>query len=569
MLKKTINPIEVVKKQISQAILNAYSKAVENNELVQCDCLCEVELEIPKESGFGDFATNFSMKNAKNLRSAPIKIANAIVKYIDFSDTYIERAEAVNPGFINFFVKNNYYGFVLNTIFSHSDSYGKTQTENPQNIMVEFVSANPTGPMHMGNARGGALGDCLAEILLWCGNDVTREFYANDAGNQIMKYFHSLKARYYALALNDENYPFPEDGYQGDDVKEHAKAYFEKYGDKYLNVDDDTFFNELLMPAIRANMARIKTDLETYRINYDVWFNESTLHESNQVKEVVALLEKSGYTYESDGALWLKSTEFGLEKDDVLMRANGIFTYFAADIAYHYNKFITRGFDRVIDVWGADHHGHVARLKGAMSALGIDSERLDIILMQLVRLVSEGKPVKMSKRTGKAITLADLLAETSVDAARFFFNMRAPDSHFDFDLDLAVAESSQNPVYYVQYAHARICSIIRLLNSEDKKLESIENIDTSLLCAQEEKELITILSQLPQIICNAARDYNPALLTGYAADIASAFHKFYNACRVNCDDQKLLQARLLLCVCTAQVLRNTLTILKISAPEKM
>lgn len=562
-----INPTEVINSQIYKAVNEAYKKAVENNELLSAETGSFV-IEIPKENGFGDFSTNFAMQNAKAFCLPPRKIAEIILKYIDFTDTFISKAEVAGPGFINFFINTSFYSFALNVIFNEKNSFGKTAAKSRKKIMVEFVSANPTGPMHMGNARGGAMGDCLAEILSWSGHDVTREFYINDAGNQIEKFYQSINARYNQL-FKGEDFPFPEDGYRGDDIIELAKEIADIHGDKLINADEDEKRKVFISYGLEKNINKIKNDLSEYRINYDVWFYESTLHGSSEISDTIEILKRNGYTYELDGALWYKATRFGAEKDDVLIRANGIPTYFAADIAYHRNKFCKRGFDKVINIWGADHHGHVARLKGAMTAVGIDESRLDIILMQLVRLVSEGKPVKMSKRTGKSITLRDLLSETSVDAARFFFNLRAADSHFDFDLDLAVSESSQNPVYYVQYAYARISSILRVLQSENISLTKTENIDFTVLEATEEKDLVKALSRLPQEIVNAAKDYDPSMITRYVTEIASLFHKFYNACRVKCEDENLLYARLLICECTRIVLKNSLDLLKITAPEKM
>ncbi len=433
--------------------------------------------------------------------------------------------------------------------------------------MVEFVSANPTGPMHLGNARGGALGDCLASVLDAAGYEVTREFYVNDAGNQIAKFAASLEARY--LELYKENVEFPEDGYHGEDIAVRAKEFADIHGDKYLNAPEQERRDALVAYALPKNVEGLRADLEKYRIVYDVWFRESELYKDGLVDKVIDILKDKGATYEQDGALWYRATDFGAEKDEVLVRSNGIPTYFAGDIAYHYNKFNVRGFERVINVWGADHHGHVARLKGAMDAVGLDGSRLDIVLMQLVRLVRDGEPVRMSKRTGKAITLTDLLEEIPIDAARFFFNLREPRSHFDFDLDLAVSESSDNPVYYVQYAHARICSILKNLHAEGIETENFSGADLMLLREADELALIKHLAALPGEINAAAREYDPARITRYTIDLASAFHRFYNSCRVKDCDAPLRLARTALCAATKQVLANCLTLLKITAPETM
>ena len=447
--------------------------------------------------------------------------------------------------------------------------YGRSDVGGGKKVMVEFVSANPTGPMHMGNARGGAIGDCLAAALDFAGYEVTREFYVNDAGNQIAKFGKSLEARYLQLFLGEEAVEFPEDGYHGEDIKTRAREFADLHGDRYVNAPSEERLQALIAYALPANVEGLRRDLEKYRITYDVWFSEQSLHDSGAVMDAVKLLTSRGMTYEKDGAVWYKGTEMGEEKDEVLVRANGIPTYFAADIAYHYNKFAVRGFDRVIDVWGADHHGHVARMKGAMDAIGLSGDKLDIVLMQLVRLMKDGQPYKMSKRTGKAITLTDLLEEIPIDAARFFFNMREPNSTLDFDLDLAVEETNQNPVYYVQYAHARICSIFKNLAAEGITPRAVTPEELDRLTAPEERELIRQIASLPDEIIAAAHNYDPARMTHYVIDAATLFHKFYNACRVKGEDESLMQARLALCQATRTVLENVLGLLKISAPESM
>ena len=434
--------------------------------------------------------------------------------------------------------------------------------------MVEFVSANPTGPMHMGNARGGALGDCLASVLDAAGYDVWREFYINDAGNQIEKFGLSLEVRYLQLFLGDQAPEMPEDAYHGDDIREHARHYADEHGDTLVALPSDQRRKALVAYALPLNIEKMKADLLKYRIEYDQWFRESSLHDDGEVREVLDLLGQKGLTYEKDGALWYKASENGGEKDEVLVRANGTPTYFAADIAYHRNKF-RRGFDTCIDVWGADHHGHVARMKGAMDAVGLDGSKLQVVLIQLVRLMRDGEVVRMSKRSGKAIQLADLLDEVPVDAARFFFNLREANSRMDFDLDLAVEQSASNPVYYVQYAHARICSLFRNLQSEGVTLRPCSPEELSLLSAPEEKELIRHLAAYPGEIVAAAKDYDPARMTRYCMDLASLFHKFYNACRVKGEEERLLQARLSLCAAARYTLKNALILLKIDAPESM
>ncbi len=563
-----VNPILTVENQLSEKLLKAYNNALINNELEKIE-IGTITIEVSKEKGHGDFACNFAMQYAKLLKLPPRKVAEIIIKYIDFSNTYIDKCEIAGPGFINFFANKDFFSFVLESIINNGNDYGKSKSQNPQKIMVEFVSANPTGPMHMGNARGGALGDCLAQVLHWAGNEVSREFYVNDAGNQIEKFYQSLNARYFQKYKGEQNFPFPEDGYQGEDIKERIEEFSLINGDKFLNSNEDQRRKALIDYALNKNIEIIKNDLATYRINYDNWFYESTLYNSGELDDTIKILKDNGYTYENEGALWYKATNFGAEKDEVLIRANGFPTYFAADIAYHRNKFLKRNFDIAINIWGADHHGHIARLKGAMDAIGIDSSRLNIILIQMVRLMSDGKPVKMSKRTGKSITLKDLLIETSIDAARFFFNLRAADSHFDFDLDLAIEQSSQNPVYYVQYAFARISSILRHIEDEGIKIKPLNKVNLNLLTQDEELVLIKYLASFPQEILESAKYYDPSRITRYAIELASLFHKFYNSVRVKNDNEQLMQARLLLCNCVKTVIGNSLNLLKITAPERM
>jgi len=546
------------KTEVEALIRDAFAAAEAQGKLQGGQPLPAFTVEIPADSSHGDFATNAAMVSAKTFRSAPVKIAGALVECMDFSKArYIDRAEIAGPGFINFFVSPVWFADIVAGVLEAGDDYGRSDYGKGEKVMVEFVSANPTGPMHMGNARGGAIGDCLAAAMDACGYDVTREFYINDAGNQIEKFGLSLEARYLQIFKGEEAVPFPEDGYHGEDIKERAQQYADIHGDSLLNCSE------------QERRQKLRTDLEKYRITYDVWFPESTLHQSGAVKAVVDELTQRGMTYEKDGAVWYKATEFGGEKDEVLVRANGNPTYFTADIAYHRNKFVDRHFDRVINVWGADHHGHVARLKGAMDAIGLDGSKLDIVLMQLVRLMKDGEPYRMSKRTGKSITLSDLTDLVPIDAARFFFNMREPNSTLDFDLDLAVEESSQNPVYYVQYAHARICSILKNLQAQNIQPKDCDSQQLMLLNSSEEKELIRKLAQCPQEIINAAKNYDPARMTHYLMDVATLFHKFYNACRVQGEDEALMQARISLCLATRVVLANLLKLLKINAPQSM
>lgn len=559
--------IENLKNTLAEKLEEAYKKAVSSGELADTDELV-INLEEPREKANGDYSSNMAMLLAKNLKTAPRNIAQAIVSHIEIGG-FIDKCEVAGAGFINFYLNNSWLYPVIEEIEKKGKDFGKSDIGKNQKYMIEFVSANPTGPMHMGNARGGALGDCLAELLSWAGYDVTREFYINDAGNQIEKFANSLEARYLQIYLGEDKVEFPEDGYQGDDIKEHAAAFAKINGDKYVETSSEERKAALVDYALEKNVAALKTDLENYRIFYDVWFRESVLHESGAVNEVIELFKKSGHTYEKDGALWFKSTDFGEEKDNVLVRANGIPTYFAADVAYHRNKIETRGFDKVIDIWGADHYGHVARMKNALAALGIEPDKLDVIIMQLVRLMQDGKPARMSKRTGKSITLNVLLEDISIDAARFFFNLRQADSHMDFDLDLARKQDSDNPVYYVQYAHARMCSILNLLKEDGICVENYDNLNVSLLKEPQEIELLKKLAALPEEIKAAALIYEPSKITRYCIELATMFHAFYNACHVRGVDEELSKARLKLVDSTRIVLSNVLTMLSIDAPERM
>ncbi len=562
-----MNHIQNAMREAEKIILSAYEKACEKGELPKGEIRQPV-IEIPKDLSHGDYASSFAMQNTKILGKAPKVIAEAIKNNACLEGTCFDSMTVLGPGFINFKLADKWFSDVLLNIAEEGDDYGKLKCEKPQKIMVEFVSANPTGPMHMGNARGGVLGDSLANVLKMAGNDVTKEFYVNDAGNQIEKFACSIDARYMQIIKGEENYPFPEDGYHGDDIRVIAKELYDRDGEIYLDMSEEERHKAYIKYGLKKNIAKMQADLERYRIKYDVWFFESELHNSGYVKETVDLLTEKGYTYEADGALWLKSTAFGCEKDDVLMRGNGFYTYFAADIAYHRNKFEKRGFDKVINIWGADHHGHVARLKAALDALGLDgTNRLEIVLMQLVRLMRDGEVVRMSKRTGKAISLSDLLDEVPCDAARYFFNSRAADTHLEFDLGLAVREDSENPVYYCQYAHARICSI--LANIERDGVTVNKTPDLSLLSSKEERDLIREVAKMPEEIRVAAANRDPSVLNRYAVSVASAFHKFYGVSRIRDAEPDIRDARVFLIKCTADVIRNTLAGFGVTAPTQM
>ena len=553
--------------ELREAIEAAIKAAVADGSLPEAD-IPAFTLEVPADRSHGDWACNAAMAGARAFRLAPRKIAEAVVSHLDLAPTYFDRCEIAGPGFLNFFLNPRFYADVLRDVEALGRDYGRSDFGKGEKVMVEFVSANPTGPMHMGNARGGALGDCLAAVLDAAGYDVWREFYVNDAGNQIEKFGVSLEARYLQIYKGEDAVEFPEDGYHGDDIREHAQNYANEFGDKLLAVSPEERRAALVQYALPKNIARMQRDLEKYRIHYDRWFLESTLHEDGELNEVVEILKNKGLTYEKEGALWYRATDFGAEKDEVLIRQNGNPTYFTADIAYHRNKF-NRGFTRCIDVWGADHHGHVARMKGAMDAVGLDGSKLDVVLIQLVRLVRAGEVVRMSKRSGKAIQLADLLDEVPIDAARFLFNMREANTQMDFDLDLAVQEDSQNPVYYVQYAHARICSLFQKLAGEGLTLRPCTSEELALLSAPEEIELLRHIASYTDEIVAAARGYDPARITRYVITLANLFHSFYNACRIGGEEDSLAHARLQLCSAVLTVIRNVLGMFKITAPERM
>lgn len=550
--------------QVRELVMNALGICVRDG-IFPAEPINQFNVERPADPKNGDVSTNAAMVCAKAFKTAPRKIAEEIVKKIDLGETYFEKCEVAGAGFINFFFSGSWYRDVINAVLSEKDNYGSTDLGKGKSVLVEFVSANPTGPMHIGNARGGAIGDCLSAVLEKAGYSVAREFYVNDAGNQIEKFKTSLEIRY--LQIYKPETELPEDAYQGQDIVEHAKAFNDVYGDKYVNADSEERRQALCDFALPKNIQTLHDDLGKYRISYDKWFTESSLHESGAVNEIVEKLKESGYTYELEGALWFRSSELGDEKDRVLVRANGVPTYFVPDIAYHYNKLVTRGFDKAIDVLGADHHGYVPRMKAALKALGVDENRLDVVIMQMVRLVRDGEVYKLSKRSGKAITLATLLDEVPIDAARFFFNLREANSHFDFDLDLAASESSQNPVYYVQYAHARICSVLN--KAKDEGIEPSGSLDTSYFNTLDEKELIKFIATLPDAVNDAAKNYDPARMTRYVIELATLYHKFYNNCRILGESNDIMQARLTLCLAVKQLIFNILTMLKVTVPEKM
>ena len=558
--------VKETQKELREKILDALGRAIANGEL-PAEPLPAFNIEKPANSANGDFSSNIALAGAKAFKKAPRMIAQSIAENIDLEDTLFEKVEIAGPGFLNFYLSQRYYSEIVKDVINKGDAYGASDYGNGKKVLVEFVSANPTGPMHIGNARGGAIGDCLAAVLEKAGYNVSREFYVNDAGNQIEKFATSLEVRY--LQLYKDGIEIPEDAYKGADIIEHAKNFAAEYGDRFVEASSEERRKALVDFALPKNIAGLERDLLQYRIKYDNWFKESTLHADGSVAKIIEKFKELGVTYEQDGALWFKASEFGNDKDVVLIRANGIPTYIVPDIAYHYNKLVTRGYDKAVDVLGADHHGYVPRMKAALSALGIDENRLYCVIMQMVRLVRDGETIKLSKRSGKAITLTTLLDEIPIDAARFFFNLREPNSHFDFDLDLAAQETSQNPVYYVQYAHARICSIIKKAENSGVTLRTPTDAELDLLTSAEETELIRHLSSLTDEVITAAKTYDPARITHFVIELATLFHKFYNAQRVIADDEGLMQARLYLCIAVKDTIKNILTMLKISVPESM
>ena len=580
-----INMIQNAKDQVLALTEKAYEAAAAAGKL-PAGVSVRAGVEIPKDPANGDYTTTFALAAAKAMKMRPRDIAEVLLENIDLEGSYFASAEIAGAGFLNFRLGSGWYAGVMSAVESEGAAYGRSDILAGQKIMVEFVSANPTGPMHMGNARGGVLGDTLASVLEAAGAQVWREFYVNDAGNQIEKFASSLEARYLQIILGEDAVAFPEDGYHGDDIRDLARAFYEKHGGSFRDASVEERHKALAQFGLEVNIPKMKSDLQRYKIDYDQWFFESELHESGYVAETVQLLTDRGWTYEKEGALWLATSRILEEnyrkagksdkdiakldlKDDVLRRANGFYTYFAADIAYHRNQFAKRGFDRVINIWGADHHGHVARLKGAMDALGLDgTNRLDIVLMQLVKLLRDGEVVRMSKRTGKAISLSDLLDEVPVDAARWFFNAK-PDTQMDFDLGLAVREDSENPIYYVEYAHARICSLLRNLAGEGFAVPAAGDVDVSLLSGETELALMKQISLYCETLRLAARDYDPSHINRYLVELAGCFHRFYTACRIKGEEPAVLSARLKLADLTRSVLKNGLLLLGVDAPEKM
>ena len=558
--------VDQIKENLAVALKRAVGKAVKQGFFQELPELPDFIIEVPREKDHGDFAANLAMLLSKKVHLPPREIAGILKGCIDLQGLPVEKVEIAGPGFINFYLDPKWVLGILPGIITFEDNFGRTDFGGGLKVQVEFVSANPTGLLHMGNARGAALGDSIASILSFCGYQVSREFYINDTGHQIELLGDSLQARYFQL-LGRPAEIAPE-GYHGEDIIETVKGFINLYGDSFLDIDQAERINALVDYTLKEKLAVIKGALLSFGVSYDVWFSEQDLHNNGVVKEIVDRLNSMGFLYEHEGALWFKAREFGVEKDEVILRSNGAPTYFATDIAYHFNKF-QRGFDRVINIWGADHHGHVARMKGAVAALGYNPDALHVIIMQLVLLYRGGEIVRMSKRSGQYVTLEELIEEVGRDAARYFFVMRSADSHLDFDLDLARAQSNENPVYYIQYAHARICSILRQLDETGKKLPSPGSDDLNLLNEETELILARRLADFPEEVLMAVKDLAPHRLTRYLHEVAGLLHSFYNSHRVISPDERLSCARLMLVKATRIVLRNGMRLLGIQAPERM
>lgn len=552
-----------IKQVLAEAIVAAAQKAIAQGA-IKAGELPEVLLEVPPQKEFGDFATNFAMQSARSLKCNPRMIAQAVTD--NLACAYIEKTEIAGPGFINFYLKQDWMYDMLANIIAAGENYGNLQNDCKEKIQLEYVSANPTGPLHVGHGRGAAVGSALANLMKAAGYDITREYYINDAGNQINNLAASVNARY--LEELGQQVEFPENGYHGYDIVETAKRIVRIYGDKFLHMEEAERLQQFRTIALKEKLAALKEDLEAFNVHFDVWFSEQSLHDADAITKACELLKERGYVYEKDGALWLKATEHGDDKDRVVIRDNGIPTYFAADIAYHQNKF-ARGFDRVINLWGADHHGYIARMKAAVGALGYKPEQLEVLILQMVSLYRNGELVKMSKRTGQSVTLNELIEEVGTDAARFFFVMRSIDSQLDFDLTLAAEKSNENPVYYIQYAHARICSIMRQLKEAGITPAAAEELKLSVLTEACEMELIKKLGEYPELIATAAKERAVHRVAHYVHELAGLFHSFYNQCRILGVDSDVQQARIALVKAVGHVIRHALGILGVSAPERM
>ncbi|RAK20484.1 arginyl-tRNA synthetase [Anoxybacillus vitaminiphilus] len=556
-----MNIVEQMKENLRAEIKAAVLKA----GLATEEQIPSVILEVPKDKAHGDYSTNMAMQLARVAKKAPRMIAEDIVNHFDKTKASIDKIEIAGPGFINFYMNNSYLTDLIPAIIKAGASYGETNVGQGQKVQVEFVSANPTGNLHLGHARGAAVGDSLCNILAKAGFDVTREYYINDAGNQVYNLAKSIEARYFqALGIDKD---MPEDGYYGDDIIEIGKKLAEEYGDKYVHIDEQerlTFFREY---GLKYELDKIKKDLEDFRVTFDVWYSETSLYHNGKIDEALATLREKGHIYEKDGATWFRSTTFGDDKDRVLIKQDGSYTYLMPDIAYHQDK-LKRGFQKIINIWGADHHGYIPRMKAAIQALGYDPDMLEVEIIQLVSLYQNGEKVKMSKRTGKAVTMRDLMEEVGLDATRYFFAMRSSDTHLDFDMDLAVSKSNENPVYYAQYAHARVCSILR--QGEEQNLSYEGELQLDYIQSEKEIELLKKLGEFPAVVSEAALKRMPHRITNYIFDLASALHSFYNAEKVlDPENKEKSRARLALMKAVQITLQNALALVGVSAPEKM
>jgi arginyl-tRNA synthetase len=556
-----MNIVEQVQLKLKEEIKQAAIKA----NLAEEAQIPSVILETPKDKAHGDYSTNMAMQLARVAKKAPRQIAELLIENFDKSKASIEKIEIAGPGFINFYMDNSYLTDLIPAILEAGDSYGESQVGNNEKIQVEFVSANPTGDLHLGHARGAAVGDSLCNVLAKAGYDVSREYYINDAGNQINNLALSVEARYFQALGMDK--PMPEDGYHGEDIIGIGKKLAEEFGDKYVNVSDQERFDTFREYGLKYEMAKLKQDLENFRVGFDVWYSETSLYQNGKIDVALNALRENGHIYEQDGATWFRSTELGDDKDRVLIKQDGSYTYLLPDIAYHKDK-LERGFEKLINIWGADHHGYIPRMKAAIQALGYERDQLEVEIIQLVHLYKNGEKMKMSKRTGKAVTMRDLIEEVGLDAVRYFFAMRSADTHMDFDLDLAVSQSNENPVFYAQYAHARINSILR--SAEEQGFTVGNDADFKLIGAEKEMDLLKKLGEFPLAVAEAAQKRMPHRITNYIFELASVFHSFYNAEKVlDMDNKERTQARLALIKSAKITLKNALELIGVSAPEKM
>jgi len=556
-----VNSVE----QMQQLLKDEIKAAVLKAQLVSEEEMPAVVLELPKDKAHGDYSTNMAMQLTRIAKKNPRMIAESLIANIDYTKASIQKIEIAGPGFINFYMDNSYLTELVPTVLKADENYGASNAGKGEKVQVEFVSANPTGDLHLGHARGAAVGDSLCNIMAKAGYDVSREYYINDAGNQINNLVYSVEARYFqALGLEK---PMPEDGYHGEDIIHIGAQLAAEAGDKWVNVSEEERYTFLRKYSIDAELAKLRTDLENFRVAFDVWFSETSLYEDGVIVPAIDKLRANGYVYELDGATWFKSTEFGDDKDRVLIKNDGSYTYLTPDIAYHKNK-LDRGFEKLINIWGADHHGYIPRMKAAIQALGYDKDALEVEIIQLVHLFKNGEKMKMSKRTGKAVTMRELVEEVGLDAVRYFFAMRSADTHLDFDLDLAVSQSNENPVYYSQYAHARISSILR--SAAEQGFEVDMNADFSLISAEKEVDLLKKIGEFPQVVADAAQKRMPHRITNYIFELASVFHSFYNAEKVmDTENVERTKARLALIKAVQITLRNALKLIGVSAPERM